>query len=87
MDSMEIRRMTRIYGMAVSVGAVIILAWMVTSFASWMKPYDDTDPPGGRSGMDLLTDHGTGCQYLYRSGAITPRMDANGKQMCSRIGG
>ncbi len=47
------------------------------------KPYDDTDPAGGRSGMTLLTDHGTGCQYLYRSGAITPRMGRDGRQVCS----
>ena len=87
MDSMEIRRMQRVYGVAGSIGAAIILAWMVMAFASWMAPYDDTDPPGGRSGMALLTDHGTGCQYLYRSGAITPRMDATGKQICSKIGG
>lgn len=85
MDSMEIRRMKRIYGIAVSIGAAIILAWMVMAFASWLTPYDETDPPGGRSGMDLLTDHGTGCQYLYRRGAITPRMDANGRHMCAGI--
>lgn len=42
---------------------------------------DDTDPPDGRSGMLLLTDHKTGCQYLYR-GSLTPRMDEHGKQIC-----
>lgn len=46
--------------------------------------HDDTDPPNGMSGMNLFTDHGTGCQYLgYGSGAngkaLTPRIAADGK--------
>lgn len=45
---------------------------------------DDTDPADGRSGMSLLTDAGTGCQYLARSGGLTPRLDASGKQMGCR---
>lgn len=46
------------------------------------NPRDTTDPPDGRSGMKLLTDHKTGCQYLYRGGGITPRMSADGRHMC-----
>lgn len=46
------------------------------------NPRDTTDPPDGRSGMKLLTDHATGCQYLYRSGGITPRMSSDGRHMC-----
>lgn len=57
------------------------------------KPYDnsvrdDSDPPNGRSGMWVLIDSRTGCQYLgwdgayNRGAAITPRMDNNGKQVC-----
>lgn len=45
---------------------------------------DDSDPPGGRSGMHIYTDHLTGCQYL-RPGSysgITPRLAADGKQIC-----
>jgi hypothetical protein len=43
---------------------------------------DDTDPPSGRSGMRLYTDHKTGLQYLGNPmGGITPRLDATGKQM------
>lgn len=73
--------------LAASIVAIMVITWIAIGLVSRMVPYDDTDPPDGRSGMTLLTDHGTGCQYLYRSGAITPRMDANGKHMCSRIGG
>ena len=43
---------------------------------------DDSDPPNGRSGMLVLTDYKTGCQYLYRGGAIVPRLDRNSKQIC-----
>ena len=52
---------------------------------AWNASKDDTDPPDGRSGMVLYTDHKTGCQYLSRPlfGALTPRLDASGKQVCS----
>ena len=40
---------------------------------------DDSDPPFGRSGLSIYTDHLTGCQYLVSpSGGITPRLDAKG---------
>lgn len=43
---------------------------------------DDTDPPDGRSGMRLLTDAHTGCQYLaVPLGGITPRLDGEGRQV------
>lgn len=47
-------------------------------------PYDDTDnvDTGKRSGMGLYTDHGTGCQYLGRSGSLTPRLNKDGKHIC-----
>jgi hypothetical protein len=40
---------------------------------------DDTDPPHGFSGMDLAQDNATGCQYLSREHALTPRISADGK--------
>ena len=47
---------------------------------------DATDPPDGKSGFGLYTDYGTGCQYLVIhwgfAPAITPRMNAEGKQVC-----
>lgn len=47
-------------------------------------PRDATDSPTERSDMRLLTDHGTGCQYLSRSGVMTPRMGPDGKQICRK---
>lgn len=49
---------------------------------------DDTDSPTERSGVILITDHGTGCQYLMAPGTwgggsgITPRMGRDGRQIC-----
>lgn len=46
---------------------------------------DSTDG-AQRSNMKLHTDSMTGCQYLSVSGGgITPRLDANGKQICSEV--
>lgn len=52
----------------------------------WPQPYDDTDAKdhSSRSGVVLITDHGTGCQYLARFGVIVPRMDTTGKQVCKQ---
>jgi len=46
-------------------------------------PRDDSDSPTARSGMMVLTDHLTDCQYLYK-GSLTPRLDAAGKQICGK---
>lgn len=44
--------------------------------------YDATDAPPIRSGMVLLTDHGTGCQYLaHRFGGLVARLSGEGKQI------
>lgn len=46
---------------------------------------DDTDPPDGRSGLRLMTDARTGCQYLAMPlGGITPRRDGEGKHVGCR---
>lgn len=43
---------------------------------------DDTDKDGfNRSGVSLITDYGTGLQYLYKGGALIPRIGANGIQV------
>jgi len=64
---------------------VVPSAWLVLWLWVWLAvpdpARDDSDPFGGRSGMMVLTDSLTGCQYLYR-GSLTPRMDRNGKQVC-----
>lgn len=51
---------------------------------------DDSDPPGGRSGLLIYTDNLTGCQYLARPGLngdaepLTPRLRADGSQVCDQ---
>lgn len=70
----------QIQSILVLVIAIGVLMILLSSFIT--NPRDNTDPPNGRSGMMLLTDHMTGCQYLYRHGAITPRMGKDGKQLC-----
>lgn len=63
--------------------AALILVWAISWF--YPNPRDATDPPNGRSGMKLTTDAETGCQYLsVAGGGITPRLDANGKQICKK---
>lgn len=47
----------------------------------WLQSADETDSPDKRSGVRLITDYGTGCQYLQRGG-ITPRLDADGNHIC-----
>ena len=48
-----------------------------------LAPKDDSDSPTARSGMLVLTDHLTGCQYLTTSrGGITPRWTRDGEQVC-----
>lgn len=60
---------------------VLVAIYMAVSFST---PYDDTDPPGERSGMSVYVDHRTGCQYLRMGllGGTVPRMDRDGRQIC-----
>jgi hypothetical protein len=49
-----------------------------------VSQHDDTDPADGHSGMSLYIDARTGCQYVAAPfGALTPRLDRTGKQICS----
>lgn len=53
---------------------------------TYPSPRDDTDTAEARSGMAVYKDAKTGCQYL-RAGyfsSLTPRLDENGRPMCSR---
>ena len=65
-----------------SWGWIVALGMVPLAIVGCAK--DDTDPPNGRSGMDLFTDAATGCQYLgfgvgTNGKAITPRIAADGK--------
>lgn len=57
--------------------AIAALASLLTLVA-----YDNSDAPPVRSGMVPLTDHLTGCQYLRTFSGITPRLRADGTQIC-----
>ena len=60
---------------------LIALTWFQTVIQK-----DSTDSKDERSQMSLFTDHGTGCQYLSRTfGGLTPRMGADGQQVCYEI--
>ncbi|WP_319568247.1 DUF6440 family protein [Cohaesibacter marisflavi] len=54
-------------------------------FIGFVSPSTKSDDSNGakKSGMTVYTDYKTGCQYLGTwSGGITPRLDADGKQVC-----
>jgi hypothetical protein len=57
----------------------------VANNTTWLDvvfPRDATDGPSRRSGVEIVTDHETGMQYLRtRGGGIVPRIGADGEQM------
>ena len=71
----------------------LFFIWAISSTAVWAGHHfwdigrGDADPPHGVSGVKLITDYGTGCQYLMSpEGSLTPRLNATGKQVCKRAG-
>jgi hypothetical protein len=71
-----------VVGKMATVYLFIVLALLVVDrFTSIGK--DDSDPVDGRSGMRILTDHKTGCQYMYaQRGGLTPRIARDGLPIC-----
>lgn len=70
---------------------LLTAAMLVVLIGCERVPHDDTDPLNGYSGLQPLKDNLTGCEYLlvdrYKHGtALVPRMDANGKQVCRKMG-
>jgi len=67
---------------SVGFGFVLVVHFVLqTAGFGW----DATDDRANslHSEMRLRTDYGSGCQYLEsRTGALTPRLDRNGKQVC-----
>ena len=62
----------------------VLMVWALDFFSA---PYDDTDPPDGRSNLELHTDCLTGLQYLSSfRGGLTPRLDREGNQIMDRKG-
>lgn len=48
-------------------------------------PWNSSDGFGNKSGMTIHTDNLNGCQYLSRSNSLTPRLDTDGKQICTKL--
>jgi len=67
-----------------ALAAVLVTIVIVAAMSMGRPPRDNSDPIGGRSNMEVLTDALTGCQYLAaQRGGITPRMGADNKQVCN----
>ena len=76
-------------GVACAVGCMQffdgLVTWASNSIHDGLgaKPIDNGDVSWAkRSGMNVHTDALTGCQYLETRSAITPRMGADGRQIC-----
>lgn len=68
------------------LGVYFVIALFIMS-AITNIPRDDSDPTDSnkRSGMAVLRDNLTGCEYLSRLFNITPRLGRDGKQICREI--
>ena len=67
-----------------ALAAAVVVIAVLAYISMHHPPRDNSDPIGGRSNMQVLTDALTGCQYLAtQRGGITPRMDADNKQVCN----
>lgn len=69
--------------LGVAWAITIILALLLTPISNRLRDTDATDAAQDkRSGFSLMTDYGTGCQYLKTGSGLTPRLDATGHQIC-----
>lgn len=64
----------------------IMLVIFLALIFDWLMPFDSTDDAENNhcSGMTLLTDYMTGCQYLksgFIIGTLTPRLDGDGRHV------
>lgn len=71
-----------------TVAIIVVLAYLVRAMLSWAlpPPTDVTDQDRDhRSGVELVTDYGTGCQYLrLQGGGLYPRLNVTGRQICTK---
>jgi hypothetical protein len=67
------------------VSLILVLSFIISwAHGKWFAPADDTDLSAEtRSGFRLLTDYGTGRQYLLKDGVMIPRLDADGNPVIS----
>ncbi|EDY2793418.1 hypothetical protein GTT27_004211 [Salmonella enterica] len=69
-----------------NLSVALVLAFVLVWVVSWVlfktgvtRDSTDGDSP---SNLHLYTDAQTGCQYLGNGNGLTPRMDAQGYQIC-----
>lgn len=61
------------------ISIIVLIMVFISSFA-----HNSTDYPGEHSGIKPHIDAKTGCHYLSTSsGALVPRLDKNGVQICT----
>lgn len=77
-DRAETEKLARDVRMIIYFLGVLVIGGWVYSWLGYGR--DATDPPEGwRSGLEVYTDAGTGCQYLSaRGGSLTPRLSSGG---------
>lgn len=64
----------------------IIIIFFILQIAWHYLPIGRDNSDGSkRSGFSVHVDSLTGCEYLGgKSGGLTPRLDSNGKHICTR---
>ncbi len=63
--------------------AYYIFLWGMGLFTGFCFGSGPIAPPSEPS-MQVITDSGTGCQYVsYKRGGLYPRLDVGGNQVCS----
>lgn len=67
------------------LAAIIVMTLIIVGVADhfrWWMDSTDNRITGQRSHLELLTDYGTGCQYLKNGDAIVPRLNKAGQHIC-----
>jgi hypothetical protein len=62
---------------------LVVCGWIMWLGCAAIGLKNDSDQSSwSHSGMDILTDAKTGCQYLSHDRGLTPRLDTIGHQIC-----
>lgn len=67
---------------ALGCALAFVLVWAVSSVLFEAGVTRDSTDGNSPSNLRLYTDALTGCQYLGNGNGLTPRMDAQGYQVC-----
>ncbi len=66
-----------------AVSIVVLIAFTGVIFYPIVKAYTREPSNPVVSGARITVDKQTGCSYILRSRGITPRLNKDGKPMCS----